>query len=185
MPSEAQIKAQIQAALAKKKQAAAKPEPSTPPNPPAVPATPPPTAAKPAVEVSTTSTLDRRPTPPVTPLTPPSTPTFAGFPIRVTVDKHQVYFALADLFPLAKDHEWPNKFLDFKNNPKTKAQADDLIKVLTFTNADGSDKTEAATAANALVIMRALNLSVPGPLGRWLREISASILHNLPHNQAV
>ena len=162
MPSEAAIKAQIAAALAKKKQQAA---PPAPPSEPKIEI-----KLNPPVEMANSST-------PVIPATPPpvATPTvliFGGRAIRFTTYQKEVHFALGDLLPLSRDHEWNNKFIDFVNNPKTKKDAEELVKILTFKNDDGSDKTEGATAANVIKIFHTLELQVPGPLGRWLTEVS-------------
>lgn len=163
MPSEAAIKAQIAAALAKKKQQA------TPPSPPPEPKIE--IKLTPPVEMANSST-PAIPAPPP-PVASPTTLIFGGRTIRFTSHQNDVYFALSDLLPLSRDHEWNNKLIDFANNPKTKKDAEDLIKVLTFKNDDGSDKTEGATAPNVIKIFHALELPVPGPLGRWLTETTA------------
>jgi hypothetical protein len=181
MPSEADIKAKIAAAIAAKKKTPTpttptpKPEPKPEPSPEPkieIKLTPPP-----PVEMASSSI------PPLTPSAPPpvATPTtliFGGRIIRFTIHQKEVYFSVADLLQLARDHEWNHKLLDFVNNPKTKKDAEDMIKVLTFKNEDGSDKTEGATAQNAIKIFHGLGLRPPGPLGRWLTETSAIQLAN-------
>jgi hypothetical protein len=171
MPSEADIKAKIAAALAAKKKAAAPaPKPVTTDKPAPLP-------PEPKIEIKLA------PPPPVemvatpAPAGPPPTPSattlvFGGRAIRFTLHQKEVYFSVADLLQLARDHEWNSKLLEFINNPKTKKDAEELIKVLTFKNEDGSDKTEGATATDVIKIFHALGLRPPGPLGRWLTEVS-------------
>lgn len=170
MPSEDSIKAQIQAALAKKKQQAASsksesvkaaaPEPKIEIKPISIP----------HVEMANSSTPAVIPEPPPVPTA--TTLIFAGQSIRFTTHQHAVYFAVNDVLPLAKTAEWTRKFVDFLNNPKTKKESEDLTKILTFKNEDGSDKTQGATAGNVIKIFHALELHAPGPLGRWLNEVS-------------
>jgi hypothetical protein len=168
MPSEDSFKAQIQAALAKKKQqqAAANPEPEKAP------------ASEPKIEINITPPVEMaNSSTPSIPNQPPPVATphsliFGGRSIRFTIHQHQVFFAVNDLLPLAKDYEWNDKLVEFMNNPKTKKEAEDLTTVLTFKNEDGSDKTEGSTASNAIKIFHALGLRPPGPLGRWLNEVS-------------
>jgi hypothetical protein len=172
MPSEDSFKAQIQAALAKKKQqqAAVKPEPEkTPPPEPKVEVQP--VAPPPAIELVNAPPQASASEP--TPVATPTTLVFAGQSIRFTTHQQQVYFAVTDVLPLARTAEWNNKFVEFTNNPDSKKDAEDLTKILTFKDEDGSDKTHGATGENIIKIFHTLKLRAPGPLGRWLNEVSA------------
>lgn len=192
MPSEAQLKSQMQAAIAKKKkEQEAKPEPKskpesgskskaepTPTESPKSESTPQP--PKPA----TSPTVEIAPKTPASPALPnssarvivgpeeiPDSVTFFGQQVRILKHNKHIYFSIEDLLPLSKNPEYQNIFIDYTNNPKTKTKADEMIEILTFNNEDGSDKTPGATAQNILTIMRDLEFNLPGPLGRWLNQI--------------
>ena len=160
MPNEAQLKAQMQAAIAKKKK---EQDVGAQRDAPSIEMAP--VVETPVVPIAI----------PIVAESPPSDHmpidlTFYGHSIRFTTYHSEVYFAVMDLLPLSKVPDHVNRFIDFKNNPKTKATAEPLIKILTFPSSNGSEKTEGATAINILTIFRELQFTAPGPMGRWLIE---------------
>lgn len=178
MPTEAQLKAQMQAAIAAKKKQAEQtkeesnptsvleptPTPVTPPPPPSVKPSP----IEPSSHPTTTSNSDSKPT--ISPT--PHSLTFYGHSIRLTIHRQEVYFSLEDILPLSNNHEAQMRYVEFKNQPSTREKAESLIKTIVFTNENGTEKLDGAKATQVIEVMHALKLSSPGPMGRWLAEIS-------------
>lgn len=176
MPNEAQLKAQMQAAIAAKKKATSHADsptsPSMPSNEEVTKKESEPIEPKDSPPIPTTipnPSNDRRP--PVVDENPIAL-TFFGQNIRITTYKGNVYFAMDDILPLSNTHEYQTRYIEFKNQPSSRARAEELIKTLTFTGENGVEKLDGAKAENVIIVLRELKLSSPGPLSRWLEEIS-------------
>jgi hypothetical protein len=190
MPSEAQLKAQMQAAIAKKKQAEKKPSPDksvAPISPPPPPEKPPVVETANAPKAEPKDTITPLPSPPKSePTSSPMTLTFYGQPIRLTTYRNDVFFAVPDLLALANNADSANIYLEFRNQPSTRTKAETLVKTLPFSNADGEEKIDAAKSADAIRLLQELKLSAPGPLSRWLDEITDQYRHqDEPDSSAV
>jgi hypothetical protein len=190
MPSEAQLKAHMQAAIAKKKQAA---KPAVVTND--LPAVPPTTNHKPTHKSSpkkesvppalSETAVNPEPTLPkpkrkhssgAEPSDAEWTRTFFGRPVRIAVLNKDIYFSVPDVLEMTNTLEKQTKYTDLLNDPDTKKLIAPLVRPILFPNPNsGNEGQDAATAADLITIITELKLEFPGTIEKWLMETSDSL----------
>jgi len=179
MTSEAKLKAQMKAAIAKKKQAAVMASDDNPPK------------ASPKIAAP----QDDSPTePPEREVAPPVKPgkknliqaisseadlirTFFGRPIRIAVLQKEVYFAVPDVLEMADNLDKQTKYEELLSDPSVKKLITPLVKVILFPGPNsGNEPLDAAKVDDLNTIIHELELKFSGPIEKWLVETSDSLM---------
>jgi hypothetical protein len=185
MPTEAQLKAQMQAAIAKKKHTdvgAQRDAPSPKPTPTSQPA---PSIRKsdiphPAIYQSmqsNTPVADDKPVDNSEYSEAELIRTFFGRPIRVAINKKEVFFAVPDVLEMASTPEKQTKYSELVDDADTKKLITPLVKVIMFPSPNGgNERLDAAKGEALITIIEKLDLKFPGPIEKWLIETTNSLM---------
>ena len=103
--------------------------------------------------------------------------TFFGQPIRVAINHKEVYYAVPDVLKMASTPDKQTKYGELVDDTANKKLITSLVRVIMFPSpSGGNEKLDAAKAEDLMTIIEKLDLKFPGPIEKWLAETSNSLM---------